>query len=181
MTTPLGIREFAAGTLVTFSLALTSCGGGDEARPALPQLVAGDAHTVALEKDGTLWAWGSNQYGQLGNGTDQNSNVPVQLRTDATWQSVSTRWGHTVAITRDGTIWAWGHNAFGELGNGTNTDRLLPVQIGTDGEWLSASAGTRHTVAVRKDGTLWAWGANQDGQLGNATHTNSHRPVRISK
>lgn len=74
------IHRLAAAILVTFSLALRSCGGGEGARPALPQLVAGEAHTVAIKKDGTLWAWGSNQDGQLGNATRTDSHRPVQIR-----------------------------------------------------------------------------------------------------
>jgi alpha-tubulin suppressor-like RCC1 family protein len=74
------LERCVAWILVTFSLVLTSCGGGEGARPALPQLVAGDAHTVAIEKNGTLWTWGVNQDGQLGNATHTDSHKPVQIR-----------------------------------------------------------------------------------------------------
>ena len=138
-------------------------------------------HTVAIKKDGTLWAWGHNYFGQLGNGTNRNSNTPVQIGTSAKWRSVSAGGEHTVAIKKDGTLWAWGQNDSGQLGNGTNTDSYTPIRIGEDTEWLSAAAGTGTHVAIKKDGTLWAWGLNQDGQLGNGTNKNSLTPVQIGK
>jgi alpha-tubulin suppressor-like RCC1 family protein len=98
------IDRLAAGIIVTFSLALTSCGGGGGARPALPQLVAGDAHTVAIKANGTLWAWGWNNHGELGNGSTSDSDTPVQVGTDADWQTVSAGYFHTVAIKKNGTL-----------------------------------------------------------------------------
>lgn len=82
------------------------------------------------EKDGTLWAWGWNFFGQLGNGTNIDSNTPVQVGTDTKWQSVSAGHGYTVAIQKDGTLWAWGLNQDGQLGNGTNKNNHTPVQTG---------------------------------------------------
>jgi len=72
-------QKLAIWILMTLSLALTSCGGREGASPTLPLLVAGGNHTVAIKKDGTLWAWGWNDIGQLGNGTNKNSNTPVQI------------------------------------------------------------------------------------------------------
>ena len=120
---------FAISVLVIFPLALTSCGGREGAAPALPLLAAGDNHTAAIKKDGTLWAWGWNFKGQLGNGTNIDSNTPVQVGTDTNWQSVSAGREHAVAIKKDGTLWAWGRNDFGQLGNGTYKNSNMPVQI----------------------------------------------------
>jgi alpha-tubulin suppressor-like RCC1 family protein len=122
--------KLTVGISMTLSLALSSCGGRDGASPALPLLVAGDAHTVAIKKDGTLWAWGQNDSGELGNGTDENSNTPIQIGKSTEWRSVSAGGQHTAAIKKDGTLWAWGLNQDGQLGNGTNTNSQTPVQIG---------------------------------------------------
>jgi len=125
----LGIRELAAWILVALSLGLTSCGGGGGARTVLPQLVAGDSHTVAIKANGTLWAWGWSHHGELGNATASDSDTPVQVGTDGDWQSVSAGYWHTAAIKNNGTLWTWGSNQNGQLGNATHTNSHKPVQI----------------------------------------------------
>jgi len=134
-------------------------------------VAAGNAHTVALKPDGTLWAWGTNFSGQLGNGTNANSNVPVQESTGATnWVAIAGGGSHTVALKADGTLWAWGRNSEGQLGNGTSglgAFSNVPVQESTGAtNWVAVAGGFAHTVALKADGTLWAWGANASGQLG---------------
>ncbi|MCL2174502.1 MAG: hypothetical protein FWB73_00505 [Treponema sp.] len=127
---------------------------------------AGDYHTLAIKTDGTLWAWGDNDYGQLGDGTNEGKNTPVQIGQDR-WTSVSAGGNHTVAIKTDGTLWVWGRNSSGQLGDGTNEGKNTPVLIGTG--WAYVSAGSDHIVAIKTDGTLWAWGDNNYGQLGNGS------------
>ncbi len=125
-------------------------------------LSAGLAHSVAIKSDGSLWAWGDNEFGQLGNNTKKESLVPIQVMTDVV--SVSAGGAHTLAIKKDGSLWAWGDNSYGQLGDGTIIERLKPVKI-MDGV-VCASAGLDHSVVVKKDGTVWAWGSNEAGQLG---------------
>ena len=136
-------------------------------------------HTVAVRADGTLWAWGGNCHGQLGDGTIIDRSTPVQIGTAANWASVAIGHFHTLAIKTDGTLWAWGCNFFGQLGDNTRINRSSPVQIGTDTNWASVTTGRWHTVAIRTDGTLWTWGANSHGELGDGTTTNRSTPVRI--
>src|SRR2546422_8652574 len=88
-----------------------------------PQVSAGDSHTVALKSDGTLWAWGFNTNGQLGDGTTTSRPSPVQTGTEASWMAVSAGGNHTVALKSDGTLWAWGYNRSGEVGDGTTSER----------------------------------------------------------
>ncbi|MEW6378500.1 MAG: Ig-like domain-containing protein [bacterium] len=136
-------------------------------------------HTLALKSDGTLWAWGRNDAGQLGDGTNSDKNTPVQIGTDNQWAAIAAGWGNSLALKSDGTLWAWGRNDVGQLGDGTNIDKNTPVRIGTDNEWIAIAAGGKHTVALKSDGTLWAWGRNEEGQLGDGTNIDKNTPVRI--
>ena len=134
---------------------------------------AGEDHTIAIRTDGSLWAWGRNNWGQLGDGTRLQRSTPVQIGMDTNWAYVSAGAFHTVAIRTDGSLWAWGANEFGQLGDGTSGGEHFinnPIQIGTYTNWTSVSAGAFHTVAIRRtDGSLWAWGRNNRGQLGDGT------------
>lgn len=150
---------------------------------ARQKTAAGYYHSVALKSNGTLWAWGGNQWGQLGDGTTTNKYSPVQIGTDNNWVSVAAGIYHTVALKSDGTLWAWGNNQYGQLGDGTTTNKYSPEQIGTDNNWASVTAGDYHTVALRSGGTcgdtLWAWGYNGEGELGDGTTTQRNSPVQI--
>lgn len=134
---------------------------------------AGYAHTLAIKTDGTLWAWGDNISGQLGNGTNNNSNAPVQIGTATNWQVITAGAEHSMAIKTDGTLWAWGRNSEAQYGDGTNNNSTVPIQIGTATNWVTISAGVEHNIAIKTDGSLWAWGGNTYGQCGNATPPNS--------
>ena len=139
----------------------------------------GGSHSIGLKSDGTLWAWGDNTFGLLGNGTNTDTNTPVQIGTDTNWMAISGGFGHTIALKSDGTLWAWGRNDEGQLGDGSSTDRNTPVQIGTATNWTAISAGSQHTIALKSDGSLWAWGYNDDGQLGDGSSTDRNTPVQI--
>ena len=108
---------------------------------ATPQISAGGFHTMALKSDGSLWAWGPNSRGALGDGTTVDKLSPVQITADTDWVSISAGGFHTMALKSDGSLWAWGANATGALGDGTTGDKLSPVQIGADTDWVSISAG----------------------------------------
>jgi alpha-tubulin suppressor-like RCC1 family protein len=129
---------------------------------------AGEDGTLALKKDGTLWAWGLNDFGQLGIGpADDNAHpTPIEVGSESDWAAVSAGFDYTMALKTDGTLWAWGSNRYGKLGLGDITDRDTPTQVGSAGDWAAVSTSTYDTLALKQDGTLWAWGLNNFGQLG---------------
>lgn len=130
---------------------------------------AGTAFNLAIRQDGTLWAWGRNSEGQLGDGTLNYKNVPVQIGIATDWKIIAAGGAHSMAIREDSTLWCWGWNDNGQLGDGTMIVKTIPVKIGTDTNWRSISAGGAHSIATKQDGTLWVWGDNTDGQLGDGT------------
>jgi alpha-tubulin suppressor-like RCC1 family protein len=144
------------------------------------QVAVGTLHTVAVRTDGTLWTWGYNGYGQLGDGTGLSRLSPVQIGTDTNWASVAAGYGHTVAVRTDGTLWTWGWNDDGQLGNGTSSGiTYSPNQLGSDTNWASVAAGDYYTLAVRIDGTLWGWGYNTNGNLGTGNTVEQMTPTQI--
>lgn len=128
---------------------------------------AGLNHSLVLKSDRSLWAWGLNQSGQLGDGTHENRSAPVRIGSDQNWASVSTshnafEMDHTVGLKLDGTLWAWGNNYTGQLGIGTNTQTSdVPIQISPAPYWASIAAGDSYTLAIHRDGTLWGCGRSR--------------------
>ena len=136
----------------------------------------GSAHSAAIKEDRTLWAWGLNNYGQVGIGSSrQEIDVPVKVMDNVA--SVSLGRGHSSAITKDGSLWAWGLNDDGQVGDGTMEDRGTPVKV-MDGV-VSVSLGASHSAAIKQDGSLWIWGDNSHGQLGDGTTENRITPAKV--
>jgi hypothetical protein len=98
-------------------------------------ITAGTYHSAALKQDGSLWAWGYNYYGQLGNGTTDGTNRPIRAGLDNNWVVVEAGSYHTVGLNSDGSLWAWGYNYYGQLGNDITEGTNVPVRIGTDNDW----------------------------------------------
>ncbi len=142
-------------------------------------VAGGDTHTIALrESDGTVWAWGYNAGGVLGNGTWDNSNAPVQVQNlDGMSAVAAGHWISLAAKQADGSVWAWG--TAGLLGNGTWDNSNTPVQVQNLTGVAAVGAGESHAVALKSDGTVWAWGRNSSGELGNGTNTESNVPVPV--
>ena len=139
----------------------------------------GGYHALALRTDGSLWAWGTNTYGQLGDSTTSPHSAPVRIGLLNNWKTIAASESHSMAIKTDGTLWAWGRNDYGQLGSSSMTDSNIPIQIGSSTNWKSISISHRHTLAIKTDGSLWAWGANDSGQLGDNTNTTRTSPVQI--
>ena len=164
-------------------------------RAGCPILAGGQYHTVALQSDGTVWAWGWNLDGQLGDGSNASSSVPVQVRDPsgtgflADVVAVAAAASYSMALRSDGSVWTWGDNATGQLGTGVlGTDSTLPVQvkdasgIGTLTAIVAIAAGgdgTGHGLALAADGTLWSWGSNVQGELGIGSLAITPLPVQV--
>ena len=152
------------------------------------QVSAGYTHSLGIRKDGTLWAWGDNFYGQLGIGASgenidtfqdpPDSNEPVQVVVPpghpGTWKQVSAGGFHSLGIDTNGRAWAWGRNLSGQLGiNDEDVIKSMPTAVFTEGDrpqaWKQLAAGNEHSLGIASDDTAWAWGANDFGQLGKGT------------
>src|SRR3989338_1215873 len=144
------------------------------------QISAGGLHTVALKIGKTVWAWGNNTYGQLGNGTNNDSNTPIQVSGISDAVDIARGYWHTVALESDGTVWTWGNNTYGQLGDGTNTDRNTPVQVDGISNVIAIAGGYWHSIALKQDGSVWTWGNNTYGQLGDATNVDKTTPVEVN-
>lgn len=144
-------------------------------------VVAGDyRHSLGIKTDGTLWTWGRNDYGELGDGTTTIRNIPTQIGTDNDWSFVTSGDESTYAIKTNGTLWGWGYNLNGRLGDGTTTDKHIPTQIGSNNTWKKVSKHQTHSIALRTDDNLWAWGNNSNGQLGTGNNLNQLTPVAVA-
>jgi alpha-tubulin suppressor-like RCC1 family protein len=155
----------------------------------LPQwmaLAAGHSFSLALRTDGSLWSWGANGFGQLGQGSTATADHPVKVGMGS-WRAVSGGLEHSLGIQSDGTLWAWGFNGNGQLGDGSTTQRLSPVRVGTASDWMAAQAGGDHSLGLRRDiitladhGTVWSWGGNAWGQLGDGTQVRRLSPKVVA-
>jgi alpha-tubulin suppressor-like RCC1 family protein len=137
------------------------------------QVSCGEVHTAAIKTAGTLWTWGYNFYGELGDGTLVDKSSPVQVGLLTNWKQVACGYFYTAAIKTDGTLWTFGLNNHGQIGDGTSISTAVfkstPVQVGLLTNWKQVACGYSHTAAIKTDGTLWSWGFNDTGQLGDGT------------
>ncbi|MCL2771813.1 MAG: S-layer homology domain-containing protein [Oscillospiraceae bacterium] len=136
---------------------------------------AGGNHSAFIKSDGSLWLWGWNNYGQIGDGTTVYRQQPVKVMDDVV--QVSAGGWHTLALKSDGSLWAWGDNDKGQIGNGFTINRTSPVKI-MDGV-IQISAGGSFSMAIKSDGSLWAWGDNYYGQSGDGTKLEHLTPIKI--
>jgi alpha-tubulin suppressor-like RCC1 family protein len=141
-------------------------------------VAAGGGHTCATRRPGSLWCWGLNNKGQLGDGTTDVRTTPVRIGTGSSWAQLSAGWFHTCGIRTNGTAACWGENSAGQLGDGTRTQRVRPTPVPGD-DWASISVGGWDTCGIRTDHTLWCWGRNDFGQLGDDTTAPKSVPTRI--
>lgn len=150
-------------------------------------IAAGDNTAYALQRDGTLWAWGDNESGQLGNGArrklslvDSHDLLPAPIASLSDVVAICAGGSSAFAVTPDGAVWAWGSNAFGQLGTGdSEMSSVRPTRVKGLSEVRRIATSGESTFAVRRDGSVWAWGRNNHGQLGDGTQVDRRTPTRV--
>ena len=162
-------------------------------------VAAGSNHVLAVNIDGSVWAWGNNDHGQLGDDTVDDRPWAAAVREPGITQGdVIVRYQpidrviaaaagphHSLGLLANGTVLAWGANDRGQLGDGTTADRHLPVLVlsplgtGLLSDIIAIAAGNASSVALRADGTVWTWGSNENGELGDGTREDRHFPVQV--
>ncbi|WP_139125185.1 RCC1 domain-containing protein [Bacillus solimangrovi] len=174
---PIALPSFAYATVPKNETAL----------PNIEKISLGYGHTIALASDGTVYTWGSNKDGQLGDGnigTNQASPIAITMPGEAKIEQVAAGRNHTIALASDGTMYEWGSNDFGQLGDGnigTNQATPTAITIPEGAKIEQVAAGIYHSVALASDGTMYTWGSNEDGQLGDENiGTNQVSPTAIS-
>ena len=155
------------------------------------KVAAGESHSLALKSDGTLWAWGKGNPGQLGIHSDNDQPFPYQVHgpdnvgylTDVV--DVAAGFYHSLALKSDGTVYAWGEGGHGQLGIHSDNDHTIPYQVHGPGNVgyltgiIKVAAGERFSLAVKEDGSLWAWGQNRYGQLGIHSDNDHTVPYQV--
>jgi len=170
--------------------------------PTIEGISARENHSLALSTEGTVWAWGENFFGQLGDGTTTNRAMPAPISGLPAIRSISAGTFHSLALALDGSVWAWGKNNGGALGDGTTNDQTVPVRVIGLPEIRSpikkfafavrrnaaiqpsairsVSAGVHLSLALAVDGTVWAWGKNNNGEVGDGTTFDRPTPVPVA-
>lgn len=158
----------------------SATGGAGGAGACAVELDLGDHHACARKGDGTLWCWGMNNYGQIGDGGTADKKAPAQVQALGTAVAeLATGGYHTCARKGDGSAWCWGLNDFGQLGDGTSVKKTAPAAVKDLGAVANLTAGTMHSCARKADGTAWCWGLNDAGQIGDGTLVNKPTPVQV--
>jgi len=145
----------------------------------IPMIAAGADYSLALKSDGTVWSWGWNSVGQLGDNTTANRHAPVQVLNLKDITAISAGYNHSLALKSDGTVWAWGGNTSCQLGDNTITNRSTPVLVQNLNNVIAIAAGANYSLALKNDGTVWGWGYNDQGQLGDNSQSTRSTPVQV--
>ena len=171
------MRRILAAALMVMGILVSAGSPAQAASGPWSVVSAGNEHTCAINTGRSLYCWGNNNGGAVGDGTSGNQRPsPKKIGTSGVWASVSAGGAHTCAISTDKSLYCWGFNNNGQIGDGTagspDNNRLSPKKIGTSGVWASVSAGAAHTCAITTGQSLYCWGLNGDGQVGDGTSGN---------
>jgi alpha-tubulin suppressor-like RCC1 family protein len=176
-------------TTRSFPVQAKTTASGNPVLTGITDVAGGAAHTIALKSDGTVWTWGVNTSGQLGDGTTTTRKLAAQVLSAASTPltgviAVGAGDNFCAALKSDGTVWTWGVNASGQLGIGSTTTQKFAVQVTLSGGGAlsgvaDVACGSTHVLALKTDGTVWSWGANTNGQLGVGGTTQANNPVQV--
>lgn len=139
----------------------------------------GSNHSLSICNTNTLKAWGSNTYGQLGDGTTTDRLTPTSVSSITGVTKVEAGNYHSIALKSSGTVHTWGFNSKGQLGDGTLINKSIPVTVSGLTGMTAVAAGADHSLALKNDGTVWAWGWNSNGQLGDGTTVDKTTPIQV--
>jgi alpha-tubulin suppressor-like RCC1 family protein len=187
-TTVTNIETF---TNYTYRVAIPWLEAAHNQGPISPAIAAGGYHNLGLKPEGTVWTWGGNWFGQLGDGATSNRNAPEMVLDLSEVCSVAAGQFHSLALKVDGSLWAWGMDSFGQLGDGSPApnpdlpplppmDSTRPVLVVGLSDVRGVAAGEFHSLAVTADGLLWGWGDNWFGQLGDSAIAETDSPARVA-
>jgi alpha-tubulin suppressor-like RCC1 family protein len=144
------------------------------------QVSAGEKHSLVLHADGTVWAFGNNEFGQLGDSTTQARLTPTQVEGLSDVVAVAASARHSLALRSDGTVHSWGDDTLGQLGNGPGSASAVPAPVPGLTGVVAIAAGELHSVALRNDGAVLVWGDNSAGQLGESTNPTEPAPLELT-
>lgn len=161
--------------------ATSEIASGCASTPITNSMSAGGLTTCAIKNaDNTIWCWGYDAYGQIGDGTLSTYRyIPYQAGTK-TWKKVSVGGKVVCGLASDNTAWCWGKNTYGEVGDNSTTQRNAPVAVNGGATWIDVSAGGYNSCGIKTDGSAWCWGNGASGALGNGGTANSPIPVAVS-
>nr|WP_280173724.1 thrombospondin type 3 repeat-containing protein [Desulfatibacillum alkenivorans] len=143
-------------------------------------IACGGSHSLAVARDGSLWSWGYNYYGQLGLGNNYSKTTPQKVNAISNVAAIAAGEDYSLALTRDGSLWAWGDNYGGQLGLGDNEDRNTPQKVEVLSNVAAIAAGGNHSLALTLDGSVWSWGRNSRGQLGLDDNDDRNTPQPVT-
>ena len=173
-----------AGTYNIYAIAYDRAGNSKKSNTVQVTVMdtvisAGYDYSLIIDNNGDMWAWGRNDYGQIGDETTIDKASPVQIKIGTKYKRVSAGNKHSLAIDSEGNLWTWGRNDYGQLGDGTTTQKKSPIQIKSGTKFTQISEGYYHSLAIDSQENLWAWGNNYSGQLGDGTTVDKIKPLQI--
>jgi len=142
-------------------------------------IAANGDHSCAIRDDNSLWCWGSNATGQIGNGSTENALIPTLIASDTAWDKISLGTDHSCGIKNNGSLWCWGDNSHSQLGDEETTASHIPKLISSEG-WSEVSLGNQFSCAINTDNSLWCWGSNNSNQVGNGLTIDASIPTAIA-
>ncbi len=169
-------RQVAAAAVTEW----TQVAGGGISRPDSDGGQVEQGFTCAVAGDGSLWCWGANESGQLGDGSTTRRLRPVQVGSGLDWVAVTAGNYHACGLKIDGSLWCWGRNRERQAGSSSGERITVPTLV-DGGPWRQVSAGAAHTCGLREAGSLWCWGDNTYGQLGHSHAESSARPLEVDR